>query len=128
MRSTGSDASTRTLYRQIREGARTIGYPTAVRFSSWYCAAQISEQAPARPGVFQVRVQALITYPTGRSAMIHYAQAEDLRLAAGEWAAEFGSDDARYRHLDELGSQTPQQVLDKLLTRFRARFGAVPGR
>ncbi|KIG17481.1 hypothetical protein DB30_03182 [Enhygromyxa salina] len=97
-----------------------------MRFSTWYPAAQIAEQAPSAPGVFQVRVRGLIDYPTGRSAMIHYAAAADLRAAASEWAAALGPADALYRHLDELGSQTPQQVLDKLVKRFGDRFGAAP--
>jgi hypothetical protein len=94
-----------------------------MRFSSWYDAEQIEQRAPAGPGVFQVRVAELIRYPTGRSAMIHYGAADQLRAAMLAWAQANGPADARYRHADDLGSRTPEQALEILNRRFNDRFG-----
>jgi hypothetical protein len=96
-----------------------------LRFTSWYGAEQIAERAPARAGVFQVRAEQLRTYPTGRSAMVHYGCADDLRATMLEWARQHGFEGARYRHADVL-AHSPADALAILLSRFVSRFGAPP--
>jgi hypothetical protein len=97
-----------------------------MRFSSWYPAPQIGERAPACAGVFQVRGPDLLEYARGRSAMVHYEQAIDLRAAMIQWAANEGRDGWLYRHADDLGGRSPAQVLHTLVDRFVSRFGQEP--
>jgi hypothetical protein len=96
-----------------------------LRFTSWYPAEQIAERAPAQPGVFQVRAEQLLEYPTGRSAMVHYGHGEDLRAAMLAWASEHEFAGARYRHADAL-ARAPKDALASLISRFVSRFGAPP--
>jgi hypothetical protein len=96
-----------------------------VRFVGWYPAEQIAEQAPAGPGVFQVRAEQLREYPTGRSAMIHYGCGDDLRAAMLSWASAHPLAGARYRHADAL-ARAPADALAILLARFVSRFGSSP--
>lgn len=97
------------------------------RFTPWYAAAAIPSEAPAEPGMFQVRTAELLVYPCGRSAMVHYAAAADLRAAMQAWAqAHAEHAGLRFRHCAELGAQTPAQFLAKLEGRFIERFGCAP--
>jgi hypothetical protein len=96
-----------------------------LQFTSWYPAEQIAERAPTQPGVYQVRAEQLLEYPTGRSAMVHYGDAEDLRAAMLAWASEHDFAGARYRHADRL-ARPPKDALATLLARFVSRFGAPP--
>jgi hypothetical protein len=97
-----------------------------VRFTPWYSAAEIEARAPAEAGVFQVRGATLRDYPTGRSAMIHYASAEDVRASMIRHRAQRGDSGDLYRHADALGGRSPAEALARLLERFVARFGAEP--
>ena len=99
-----------------------------MRFSAWYEADEIERRAPAGSGVFQVRAPTLLDYPAGRSAMVHYGRGDELRSVMLAWAARHGRPGWRYRHAQELGSKTPEQVLTQLERRFLARFGAPPTR
>lgn len=96
-----------------------------MKFGSWYSAEQIAEQAPAAPGVFQVRAEHLREYPTGRSAMVHYGCSEDLRATMLAWASTHDFVGARYRHADDL-ARAPKDALTILLSRFVSRFGSPP--
>lgn len=96
-----------------------------MKFTSWYSAEQIAEQAPARPGVFQVRAEQLREYPTGRSAMVHYGCGDDLRATMLAWASTHGFVGARYRHANDL-ARAPKDALAILLSRFVSRFGSPP--
>lgn len=96
-----------------------------MQFTSWYSAEQIAERAPAQAGVFQVRAEQLREYPTGRSAMVHYGCADDLRETMLTWASTHGFAGARYRHADAL-ARSPRDALAILLARFVSRFGSPP--
>ena len=101
-----------------------------MRFVPWYPLAEAGDHAPAAPGVFQVRVRSgLIEYPRGKSAMIHYQAAADVRAAALELAAAHPGADWLCRHAEEMSAWElahPRDVLDRLLDRFLRRFGAPP--
>ena len=57
---------------------------------------------PPSEGVLQLRVaRGLLDYPRGKSAMVHYAHAADLRAAARALAAAHAGDDLLCRHLIE---------------------------
>lgn len=96
-----------------------------MRFSSWYGPDHIAERAPEGPGVFQVRAEQLRSYPTGRSAMVHYGEADDLRATMLAWASANGFAGARYRHADML-ARPPADALATLISRFESRFGSPP--
>ena len=99
-----------------------------MRFSSWYPANEIDARAPAGEGVFQVRAAELLSYPSGKSAMIHYARAEDMRAAMRAWAESHGREGDLYRHVGDLGSLSPDAALERVRSRFRSRFGSLPQR
>ncbi len=96
------------------------------RFCRWYPLADAATSAPNRPGVFQVRVaDGLLDYPRGKSAMIAYRAAPDVRAAAADFAAEHPEEPWLCRHLEE-APRDPAGVLEDLKARFRRRFGSPP--
>jgi len=100
-----------------------------MRFGPWYLLAQAGDLAPAGPGVLQLRLASgLIDYPRGKSAMVHYAHAPDVRAAAIAWASAHGADGIVCRHLIERDTAaTPAALCARLLDDFARRFGAPPG-
>ena len=95
-----------------------------MRFCPWYPLDEAAAHAPAARGVLQVRVaDGLLDYPTGKSAMVHYEYADDVRAAALAYAR--GRAGLLARHLIE--GDDPAGIHARLLRDFRARFGASPG-
>jgi hypothetical protein len=100
-----------------------------MRFGPWYPLADARDLAPAAEGVLQLRLAAgLLDYPRGKSAMVHYAHAGDVRAAAAAWAASHGADGIVCRHLIEDGGAAPAVLYARLLDEFVRRFGASPRR
>ena len=99
-----------------------------MRFGPWYPLAEAGDRAPAAEGVLQLRLASgLIDYPRGKSAMVHYAHAGDVRAAAIAWAGAHGAEGIVCRHLIESdGATTPGALYAKVLAEFERRFGAVP--
>jgi hypothetical protein len=99
-------------------------------FGRWYPLTEAARHAPSEPGVFQVRLATgLIDYPTGKSAMVHYELAADVRHAATAFAAQHPDRDWLCRHTVELSPEEaddPGAVYARLLRDFRARFGGPP--
>ena len=99
-------------------------------FARWYPLADASQSAPAEPGLFQVRLRAgLIDYPRGKSAMVHYELAQDVRVAAIAFLSDHAGRDWLCRHTVELSRQEADDLAamyDRLLRAFRTRFGAAP--
>lgn len=99
-----------------------------MRFGPWYPLAEAGDRAPAAPGVLQVRLASgLIDYPRGKSAMVHYAHAADVRAAALAWSAAHGAPGLLCRHLVESDGMSPPALCDRLVSDFVHRFGAAPG-
>jgi hypothetical protein len=101
-------------------------------FGRWYPLDEAPAHAPAGPGVYQVRLaHGLLDYPTGRSAMIHYAAASDLKVAVAELARNYPGRDWLCRFADQAtapeAAAAPDVMLAELMTAFRRRFGAPPG-
>lgn len=100
-----------------------------MEFGRWYPLAAAADHAPAAPGVLQVRVRTgLIDYPRGKSAMVHYQAAADVRAAADAIAAANPAADWLCRHL--LAPTDPaaaSALAAKLIRDFTARFGRAPG-
>jgi hypothetical protein len=74
----------------------------SVRFCPWYPLADAAQHAPAAEGVLQIRLaHGLVDYPRGKSAMVHYEHATDVRAAALAVAAR-ASQALLGRHLIEI--------------------------
>ena len=102
------------------------------RFCPWYPLVDAASHAPPCAGVFQIKIpQGLITYPRGKSAMIHYGLAGDLQRHIPAWAAErrAGQDtDAgswMCRHLAG-DAAAMESEYHALVSRFATRFGTPP--
>lgn len=102
-----------------------------MKFGPWYPLGEASAHAPAARGVLQVRVEAgLLDYPTGKSAMVHYELADDVRAAAVAFAAARGAAGLLARHTIELGDADADALPAlhaRLVRDFRRRFGVAPG-
>lgn len=99
-----------------------------MRFGRWYPLADARDLAPGAEGVLQLRLASgLLDYPRGKSAMVHYAHAQDVRAAAMAWATSHGADGIVCRHLIEGdGATAPAALYARLLDEFVRRFGAAP--
>ncbi|MEZ4403960.1 MAG: hypothetical protein R3B06_28305 [Kofleriaceae bacterium] len=101
-----------------------------MEFGRWYPLADAATHAPGAPGVLQVRVRVgLIDYPRGKSAMVHYQAAADLRAAAVAIARAHPDADWLCRHLRvHAGDAAAAAALAARLMRdFTGRFGRPPG-
>ena len=74
-----------------------------MKFGRWYPLAEAAAHAPAGPGVFQIRIaDGLLDYPRGKSAMLHYQAAADVRAAASAFADRHGHRAWLCRHTIEM--------------------------
>jgi hypothetical protein len=99
-----------------------------VRFGRWYPLAEAATHAPAEAGVLQLRVaEGLVDYPSGKSAMVHYAHVPDVRAAALALAAQHATRTLWCRHLEPEGEQVDLAAFHaKLVSEFVRRFGRAP--
>lgn len=99
-----------------------------MRFGPWYPLADARDHTPAGEGVLQLRLATgLRDYPRGKSAMLHYEHAPDVRAAATAWAAAHGAEGIVCRHLIETEGATDLAAFcAKLADDFVRRFGALP--
>lgn len=102
-----------------------------MRFGRWHRLDQAAAEAPSAPGVFQIKLaRGLIDYPTGKSAMIRYGAARDLRAAVIELAGAHAGQDWMCRFSEEMSAREtadPDAIVAELEAAFRRRFGAPPG-
>jgi hypothetical protein len=101
-------------------------YNVGVQFGRWYSLAEAGDHTPAGEGVLQLRVATgLVEYPRGKSAMVLYAHASDLRAAARELAGAHAGADLWCRHLIEVDPEVDLATFcAKLRSDFEHRFGA----
>ena len=98
-----------------------------MQFCPWYQLAEAATHAPAIEGVLQLRLaRGLIDYPTGKSAMVRYEHATDVRARAIALAAELAGRDLLCRHLDADAGTDLAQFHAKVRDEFVRRFGAPP--
>lgn len=99
-----------------------------MQFCPWYPLAEAGDHAPRTPGILQLRLATgLLDYPRGKSAMVHYAQAPDLRAAALALAAAHVAEPLVCRHLIEIDDATDLGTFyAKLRDEFERRFGSPP--
>lgn len=78
--------------------------------------------------MLQMRVAVgLIDYPRGKSAMVHYAVADDVRAAALAFAAGYRGVALWCRHLESEGEDLDcVAVYDRFVREFVNRFGTAP--
>ena len=98
----------------------------APSFGRWYPLREAAAHAPAAPGVLQLRLATgLRDYPRGKSAMLHYEAAVDVRAAAFALAVAHPDVDWVCRHT--VGAVAdPAALAAELLRMFTTRFGAAP--
>ncbi len=98
-----------------------------MRFCPWYPLADAGDHAPAAEGVLQVRlVDGLLDYPTGKSAMVHYAHAANVRESALALAAAH-PDGFVCRHVEEVPAGVDLAAFHaKVREEFVRRFGQEP--
>ena len=99
-----------------------------VQFGPWYPLADAGDHAPAVEGILQVRLATgLVDYPRGKSAMLWYGHARDVRAAALALATAHADKDLVCRHLIEIEDATDLAAFcAKLMTEFVRRFGTRP--
>lgn len=99
-----------------------------MRFGDWYPLDRAGDLAPTGEGVLQLRLASgLVDYPRGKSAMVWYQHAADVRAAAGTLARRFAGRDLVCRHLIEVDAAVDLAAFcAKLRADFERRFGAVP--
>ena len=98
-----------------------------MRFCPWYPLAAAGTHAPAGEGVLQIRLaEGLIDYATGKSAMVHYEHARDVRAAALALAAAHPHGYV-CRHLEEVSPGVDLVAFHaKVREEFVRRFGSPP--
>ena len=101
-----------------------------VRFCPWYPLADAAAHTPAAEGVLQLRVaEGLLDYPRGKTAMVHYEHARDVRAVALALAAAHPAPPALWcRHLDLEGASDVDLAAfhANVLAEFVRRFGCAP--
>ena len=100
-----------------------------MRFCPWYPLAAAAAHAPAAEGVLQVRIaEGLLDYPTGKSAMVHYEHASDVRASATQLAERHTGEALLCRHLEiEPGEGVDLAAFHaKVREEFERRFGCAP--
>ena len=101
--------------------------PSRVQFCPWYPLAEAADHAPAAEGVLQLRLaQGLLDYPSGKSAMVHYEHAADVRAAAIALASRLAGRDLLCRHLEIDAPRDVAAIHAKVLGDFVRRFGSPP--
>lgn len=97
-----------------------------MRFGAWHPLEAAAERLPARAGVLQVRlVSGLVRYPRGKSAMVRYAGADDVRRLAAELAAAHPGAPWLCR-ASEGECADAAAAAARMIAEFEERFGAGP--
>ena len=100
-----------------------------MRFCPWYPLADAAAHAPAAEGVMQLRVaEGLLEYPRGKTAMVHYEHARDVRARALALASSHTEPVLWCRHLDLEGARDVDLAAfhASVLAEFVRRFGCAP--
>ncbi len=99
-------------------------------FGQWHPLTDAAARAPHSSGVFQIKIPAgLVHYPRGKSAMIHYELAGDLREAIARFAETHPDTTWLCRisvTMTKEEQRLPQIAFARLLERFKQRFGSPP--
>lgn len=106
------------------DGDGRADYPSTMQFGPWR--RLVADEFPSAPGVLQLRREhGLVVYPRGRSAMIRYLVAADLRAEVTRLAAAHPGRPWLVR-CNRAPLRDPAGELARLLADFHDRFGAAP--
>ena len=99
-----------------------------MKFGPWYPLDDAGRHAPVGEGILQVRLASgLLDYPRGKSAMVWYQHATQLRAAALALAAAHTGPALVCRHLIEIDDGTDLAAFHaKVTSEFVRRFGTAP--
>jgi len=100
-----------------------------MHFCPWYPLDDGAGHAPGGPGVVQLRGAALLDYPRGKTAMVRYALADDLRREISTLASVHAGRGWLCRHTVEMSPADVEDIAAfyaRLVRDFRARFGCEP--
>ena len=99
-----------------------------MKFCPWYPLEDAGRHTPVGEGILQVRLAAgLLDYPRGKSAMVWYQHATQLRAAALALAAAHTGQALVCRHLIEFADATDLAAFHaKVTSEFVRRFGTAP--
>jgi len=122
-------ADEQRIYRNVR--ARLAMATRGVTFGPWHPLERAVAEAPAQPGVLQVRAETLLSFPRGKSAMVLYAAtATDeplVAFVAGRGAPLLACAAACGGCLVRFADAAlPEAELERLLQQFTERFSAPP--
>lgn len=97
-----------------------------MRFGPWHPLRGAAEHLPPQGGVLQVRLEReLVSYPRGKSAMVLYAGADDVRQLAARLADAHAGKPWLCRA--SVGPcADPPGAAARLLAEFEERFGSCP--
>lgn len=97
-----------------------------MRFGPWHPLLAAADRLPPQGGVLQVRLErGLVSYPRGKSAMISYVGAGDVRQLAARLAGAHPGEPWLCRA--SLGAcPDPLAAAARLLAEFEERFGSCP--
>ncbi len=112
----------------MRQPAQHPRCGTLEGFSAYFPLSEAEIRAPQAPGVIQLRLtRGLLAYPRGKSAMVRYAAADDVRawLLAHREALEAAELPAPLLFRVWI-TEDHAARLAELRDRFRRRFGALP--
>ena len=105
-----------------------------MRFGPWYPLHLVPVATPLPdpgPAVVQVRLaRGLVDYPTGKSAMVHYAYVDELATGLAQLGQRAWGRPVWWRITEEMTAADRQGLpayLERILAEFQRRFGAVPG-
>ena len=99
-----------------------------MRFGPWYPLAEAGDHTPPAENVVQVRLaRGLLDYPRGKSAMVWYTHALDVRAEALALGRQRAGEDLVCRHLIEIDAGADLGTFcAKLREDFVRRFGTRP--
>ena len=100
-----------------------------MKFCPWYPLDDGAAHAAAGAGVFQVRAPDLLDYPSGKTAMVHYQLARDVRAEVAAFAAAHRGRGWSCRHTIEMSPADVDEIaafFARLVREFRVRFGCEP--
>jgi hypothetical protein len=96
-------------------------------FCRWYPLSEAPSRAPRGPGVYQLRIShGLVDYPSGKSAMIHYGVADDVRAALEALDRAHAGEPWLARHAEQATAAEARALAARLTEQFLRRFGAPP--
>jgi len=100
-----------------------------MRFTDWVTLDEVNVNAPAQPGLFQIKTDnSLLEYPTGKTAMFYYGFGANLKSGLKTFIAQIlpklgPPDNLLIRWME---TQDYKERFEKQLYNFELQFGSLP--